>query len=123
MESRVFKLAGVIVLGVAMCGQGMAQSAPTVPNVGQLEKSAVKLAVIGTAASVAVGVVAFMAHHHKSGGRKKVSKDDSTSRQQLPVHPDSGSSNGAVETSPAATPVSSSQPGQSFDLQLDHHEI
>jgi hypothetical protein len=112
MKSRLVKFAGVICLSAAICGQGIAQSpAPTVPNLGGLEKSAMKLAVVGTAASVAVGVIAFVAHHHHKSQsvKEKVSKGASGSRGQL--SPDvlkTDQSNAAGETRTAETSQSSS---------------
>jgi hypothetical protein len=112
MKSRLVNFAGVICLSVSICAQGLAQSpAPAVPNLGGLESSAMKLAVVGTAASVAVGVIAFVAHHHhkSQSGNEKVSKGTSGSRgQSSPDVVKSGQLNGAGETKAAETSQSSS---------------
>jgi hypothetical protein len=112
MESRIAKLAGVILLSVSICGQGLAQSSvPAVPNLGGLESSAMKLAVAGTAASVAVGVIAFVAHHHhkSQSERQKVAKGTSAALEQSsPVVLKSGQLNGAGETKPMEISQSSS---------------
>jgi hypothetical protein len=112
MKSRLVKFAGVICLSASICGQGLAQSqAPSVPNVGGLESSAMKLAVAGTAASVAVGVIAFVAHHHhkSQSGKEKVSKGIPVPQgQSTPDVPKSGQLTGAGETTPVQTSQSSS---------------
>jgi len=112
MKSRLAKFAGVICLSVSICGQGLAQSsAPAVPNLGGLESSAMKLAVAGTAASVAVGVIAFVAHHHhkSQSGKEKASKGTSAPRgQSSPDVLKSGQLNGAGETKPIESSQSSS---------------
>ena len=114
MKSRLAKFAGVICLSVSICGQGLAQSsAPVMPNLGGLQSSAMKLAVAGTAASVAVGVIAMVArHHHKNQtGKEKVRKDASSARgQSSPDVLRSAQSNGAAETKPVEISQSSSMP-------------
>src|SRR5271156_5083506 len=77
MKSRLAKFAGVICLSVAACGQGLAQSQPpVVPNIAGLESNAMKYAIAGSAASAAVGLIVFVAHHHHGSqpGKERVSK-------------------------------------------------
>ena len=112
MKSRLVKFAGVICLSAAICSQGMAQSQPPgVPNIGELQKSAMKLAVAGAAVSAAVTVIALVAHHrHKSrSAKEKVSKGASTGRGQSSLDVlKSGQLSGAEETKPVEISQSSS---------------
>jgi|SRR5580658_7277296 hypothetical protein len=114
MKSRLGQFAGVICLSVAICAQGLAQSpAPGVPNIGELQKSAMKLAVGGAVASAAVGVIALVAHHrHKSqSGKEKASKGTPVARgQSSPDVLKSGQLNGTGETNPVQ--ISQSFPSQ-----------
>lgn len=73
MKSRLMKFAGVICLSVVIGGTALAQTqTPGMPDVHKLERSAVKLAIVGAAVPVAIGVLRFAVHHaHRSQSKKK----------------------------------------------------
>jgi hypothetical protein len=70
VKSRLMKFVTVMGLSVAICGSGLAQ-APGVPNISKLENSTMRIAIIGSAATAAVGAIGFVVHHRHKGQSKK----------------------------------------------------
>jgi hypothetical protein len=114
MKSRLAKFTGVICLGMAIVGQGLAQSATPVPNLTQMQNTAMKLAIAGGAASAAVTVIALVAHHHhkSQSGKEKLSRGTPAAQMQsAPAVLKTVPSNEGGESKPAGDSQSfSSQP-------------
>jgi len=100
---------------MTIVGQGLAQSpAPTVPNISQLQNTAMKLAIAGGAASAAVTVIALVAHHHHKSQPAKEQLSRGTSATQLQSSPDVLKSRQGGEPKPGDSQSSSSQPTLQF---------
>jgi hypothetical protein len=109
MKSHFAKFTGVLCLSMAIAGQGLAQSpVTTVPNVAQLQNTAMKLAIAGGAASAAITVITLVAHHHhKSQAKETLSRGGSAA--QLPSSPDALKSRQGGESKPVDAQSSSTQ--------------
>jgi hypothetical protein len=104
MKSRIAKFTGVICLGTAIVGQGLAQTATPVPNLTQMQNTAMKLVIAGGAASAAVTVIAIVAHHHHKSQPEKVKLSRGTSTapmQSAPAVLKTAPSNEGGESKPA----------------------